>query len=240
MKFIKRTKQVLKSLRSNNITPNELFILECYYFEENKEIIEIYEIPSWKDLQLSMSHQYLKKNDYLVEDPNDTSRTMISVKGKNLMYALQINTDPVQVGENVSAQATVLDLSKTPEQCFEEWWKAYPTTPAWIADDGSTKFIGSRNLKDLTKAKAKDRYLKLLNQELKHEDLIGSLRYEIKMKKLDSIKKNANQMEYFKGMQSYFNSERYLQHIEDFRNNPDFVKGEENKVKSRKRNVTDI
>jgi hypothetical protein len=222
------------------LTPTDLFLLECYYFEENKEVLDIFEIPSYQDLQLSISHQYLKKNDYLVEDPNDTSKTMISVKGKNLIHALEITSDAVQVGENVSAQAIVLDLSKTPKQCFEEWWKAYPTTPAWIADDGSTKFVASRNLKDLTKAEAKSKYLKLLNQELKHEDLIGSLRYEIKMKKLDSIKKNANQMEYFKGMRSYFNSERYLQHIEDFRNNPDFVKGEENKVKSRKRNVTDI
>lgn len=240
LKSIKRTKQVLKNLRSNGLTLNELFILECFYFEENKDFLEVYEIPSIKDLQLSMSYQFLKKNDFIIEDPNDSSKIIISIKGKNLLHALQINLESKQVGENISAQAAVVDLNKTPDECFEEWWKAYPTTPAWVSDDGSTKFVASRNLKNLTKAKAKPKYLKLLNQGIKHEDLMGSLRYEIKMKKLDSIKKNANQMEFFKGMDSYFNSERYLLHIEDYRNNPGFVKGEEIKIKSRKRNVTDI
>lgn len=195
--------------------------------------MKLCEIPSLKYFDLSRSFQYLKKNDYLVEDPNDTSKTIISVKGKNILHALSI---PVPVQE-VETTITV-NTEKTPEEMFEEWWKTYPSTTAWVSDDSSVKFVGSRSLKT-TKSKAKAKYFKLLNQGLKHEDLLGSLKYEIKMKKLDSIKKNQNQMDYFKGMDSYFNSERYLQHIEDYRSNPDFVKGDD-KVKARKRNVTDI
>lgn len=210
---------------------NDLFILECFQTREDMEYIELYVIPSMEDFTMSSRFQFLKREEYLVEDPNDTSKLILSMKGKTLLEELTKTSI-------TSTKEVVIDLGKSSEECFEEWWKTYPTTTAWRTDDGNISFTGSRHLKGL-KAKAKEKYLKLLNQGLKHEELLGSLKYEIKMKKLDSIKKNANQMEYFKGMDSYFNSERYLQHIEDYRNNPDFVKGEEGKVKKR-RNVTDI
>ena len=196
----------------------------------------MYTIPSMKDFNLSTAYQLLKKNEYLVEDPNDTSKFMISVKGKDLLEDLIL--PPTIVGKEQSATVVYVNFEKSPDECFEEWWKTYPTSPAWKSDDGNTIFAGSRTLKNLRKAEAKKRYLKLLNQGLKHEELLGSLLYEIKLKKTDSIKKNSNQMEYFKGMESYFNQEKYLLFIEDYKQNPVFVQSE--KIKGKRPNVTDI
>lgn len=189
-----------------------------------------------KDFSLSTAYQLLKKNEYLVEDPNDTSKFMISVKGKDLLEELML--PPTTVGKEQSATVVYVNFGKSPDECFEEWWKAYPTSPAWKSDDGNTMFAGSRTLKNLRKAEAKKRYLKLLNQGLKHEELLGSLLYEIKLKKTDSIKKNANQMEYFKGMESYLNQERYLLFVDNYKENPAYVQTE--KIKGKKANVTDI
>ncbi len=228
---------IVQKLRSLEMDFNDLFILECFYYEEDKKLLEMYQIPSMKDFNLSTRFQFLKKNEFLVEDPNDNSKTILSVRGEEFLTSLIETPEVGYVSGPITISLGIPQI--TPEECFEEWWKAYPTTCAWSSDDGSVKFLGSRNLKNLTKPKAKVRYLKLLNQGFKHEELIGGLRYEIKLKKLDSIKKNANQMEYFKGMESYFNTDRYSAHIEDFRANPDFAKAEE-KIKSRKYNVTDI
>lgn len=230
---MRKNTNIVKKLRSQQMDFNDLFILECFYNQDDKKFFEMYQIPSMVDFNLSTRFQFLKKNEFLVEDPNDTSKIIISMKGQSLLKEL-MNEVP-----DIPTQLFAPVVNKTEDEQFEEWWKAYPTTCAWSSDDGSLKFVGSRNLKNLTKPKAKVRYLKLLNQGFKHEELLGSLRYEIKLKKLDSVKKNANQMEYFKGMESYFNTDRYSAHIEDFRNNPDFAKAEE-KIKSRKHNVTDI
>jgi hypothetical protein len=223
-------------LRSLEIDLNGLFLLECFYYQEDREFFDIFTIPSLQDFNLSAQYQFLKKNEYLVEDPNDTSKMILSVKGKVLIEDL-INP-LVKVSENVSARGIMLDLGPTEEDQFNEWWKTYPSSTAWESEDG-VKFVGSRSLKNLTKAEAKKRYLKLLNQGLLHEDLVGSLKYEIKLKKLDSVKKNANQMDFFKGMESYLNQERYLTYVDNFRQNPDFVKGTD-KVKGKKQNVRDI
>jgi hypothetical protein len=239
LKFLRKKKRLIERLRSLQMDFNDLFILECFQYPEDKELLDIFNIPSLQDFNISARFQFLEKNEYLVKDPNDISKTIISVKGKSLIEDLLL-PDSIITPEGNTISVEMIDFGKTDEEKFEEWWKNYPTTVAWKSDDGNSIFVGSRNLKNLTKVKAKERYLKLLNQGLSHEELLGSLRYEIKMKKLDSIKKGANQMESFKGMESYFNSERYLQHIEDYKADPSFVKGEEAKVKSRRKNVTDI
>lgn len=211
---------------------NDVFILECFADPVDKELFNTYNIPSLKDFNLSARWQFLKKEEYIIEDPNDTSNLILSVKGKDFLEQLQ-NPQPL-----MSARVVVIDLSKTPDNEFEEWWKAFPASTAWTSDDGNTKFIGSRALRNLRKADAKKRYLKLLNQGLIHDELLGSLKYEIKLKKVDSIKKNTNQMEYFKGMEAYLNSERYLLYVENYRDNPGFITG--TGIQSKKQNVTDI
>lgn len=216
---------------------NDVFILECFKHKEDKQFLSMFTIPSLRDLNMSIRYQVLKKSDYMVPDPNNNENTILSVKGEDFLNELRL-PDAIKSG-NVPTQI-VITSSKTPDECFEEWWKAYPTSPAWVSDDGNTKFSGSRVLKNLTKPKAKKRYLELLNQKLKHEELLGSLKFEIKLKKIDSIKKNVNQLEYFKGMESYLNQERYLIYIDSYKENPGYVKGEGEKVKSKSKNVTDI
>ena len=44
-------------------------------------------------------------------------------------------------------------------------------------------------------------------------------------------------MEYFKGMEAYFNSERYMIYLDSFKDYPDFVNDD---IKSKAKNVTDI
>lgn len=228
---------MINKLRSLDLDFNDLFILECFYYKDDRDFFDMFTIPSIKDFNLSTRYQFLKKREYLIEDPNDTSKIIISVKGKTFMEDL-LSSD--EVVEFTGAYIGRIQLNKTPEECFEEWWKVYPTNTSWSTNDKATKFTGSRVLKNITKAKAKKIYFKLLNQGLKHEELVGSLKYEIKLKKLDSIKKNANQMEFFKGIESYLNQERYLLFIENYRENPDFVKDETGGVKSKKANVKDI
>lgn len=217
---------------------NDVFILECFYYKEDREHLNKFTIPSLKDFNLSTRYQFLKKNEYLVEDPNNTDQMMLSIKGQDLMESLMSpNEEPL-----TNARVVVINNDRTPEECFEEWWKVYPTNTSWQTADKKTKFTGGRVLKNIVKAKAKKMYIKLLNQGLKHEELIGSLKYEIKMKKLESIKKGVNQLDYFKGMESYLNQERYLLFLDNYRDNPDFVKDESGgaSVKSRTSNVKDI
>jgi hypothetical protein len=213
---------------------NDLFLLECFYNQVDREFFDLYTIPSLNDYTISTRFQFLKKNEYLVEDPNDASKLIISVKGTlliNELYYPKVEA-PIQVIEGEFTKR-----SPTEDELFEEWWKLYPSTTAWESDDG-VKYVGSRSLK-MRKPDAKKKYLKLLNQGLKADELLGSLKYEIKMKKLDSIKKGANQMDFFKGMESYLNQERYLTYMDLYKQNPDFVK-DVNAVKSRRQNVRDI
>lgn len=214
---------------------NDIFILECYANPEDKEFFDLFVIPSLKDFNLSARHQALKKGEYLVEDPSDSSKLILSVKGKHTL-------DQLKELSLMSFKAILIDFSETvknEDEMFEEWWKTYPTSPSWTSDDGNTTFSASRTLKNLRKPEAKKRYLKLLNQGLKHEELLGALKYEIQLIKLDSIKKNENKMIYFKGMESYLNTERYLLYIDEYRKDPSFVQNNQ-KVKSKKANVTDI
>lgn len=214
---------------------NDLFILECFYHKGDKDLLKLFTIPSMKDFNISTRYQFLKKNEYLVENPDNTDELMLSVKGQDLMDLLMSPND--QPLEN--ARVIVVG-NMTPDECFDEWWKTYPSNTSWQTADKTTKFTGSRVLKGIQKAKAKKMYLKLLNQGLKHEELLGALKFEIKQKKLDSIKRNENKMEFFKGVESYLNSERYLLFLDNYRENPDFVKDEQGGVKSKTANVRDI
>lgn len=223
-------------MKELNLDFNHLFILECFENQEDQELLKMYTIPSLKDFVMSTAYQSLVKNEYLVEDPEDTSKIILSVKAKNTLLKLRIE----HIGKTVDGMTpsvVLMDFSKSPEECFEEWWKTYPTSTKWKTDD-EVVFMGSRTLKNITKAKAKKEYLALLNKGLKHEDLLGSLLFEIKLKKLDSIKKNENQMDFFKGMESYLKQARYMLYIDHFKENPEFVKDE--KLKKKKQNVTDI
>lgn len=215
-----------------NLDYNHIFILESFNDPDDLEQLRRFELPNLKFLSLSTAYQHLAKNDFLVQDPNDSEKLMLSVKGKNVLEDLQVSR------KQGSLEFAVIDVSKTPEEQFEEWWKAFPTTPRWKSDDGTMTFTGSRTLRNEVKATAKKKYLKLLNQGLKHEDLMGALAFEIKEKKTDSIKKNQNQMEFFKGMQSYFNSERYLMYMEKYKEDPGYVTG--TSVLGKKQNVKDI
>lgn len=218
-------------LKSKKVDYNDLFILECYNSNDLSSL-KVFNIPSIEDFTMSSRFQYLLKEEYLVEDYNDSNKIIISTKGRDLLEAVSFAT----VSKSGSIQAVLVFAD--PDVYFEEWWKTFPTTAKWETDDGLLKFTGSRTLKTLTKKKAKEKYLKLLNQGLAHKDLLGSLKYEIKIKKLDSIKKGVNQLEFFKGMESYFNTERYLVHIDDYRKDPAFVDNVTTNSKSK--NVTDI
>lgn len=238
-RLVRKHSYLISRLRELKMDFNDLFILECFYRKEEKKFFDMYKIPSMEDFNMSSRFQFLLKNEYLVENPNDSDKIIISVKGQDLYDDLMLPEAVHDARAKTTVSMHIIDLGKTDEEKFEEWWKKYPTSPAWKTDDGTRVFEGSRTLKNLRKPEAKKRYLKLLNQGLDHEELLGSLLYEIKLKKLDSIKKGQNQMEYFKGMESYFNQERYLLFIDNYRENPDYVK-DDKKIKGRKTNVTDI
>lgn len=237
-KLIVKNLYLIQQIQDLNLDFNDLFILECFYNAEEKTYFDMFTIPSIKHFNLSSRFQFLKKAEYLVEDPNDISKIILSLRGKNLVEELlEFSYNRPHLNAMPTIQSSI-KVMYSEDEMFEQWWNAFPTTTAWMSDDKKTKFIGSRALKNLKKSDAKKRYLKLLNQGLKHEELIGSLKYEVKTKKLDSIKKDANQMEYFKGMEAYFNSERYMIYLESYKDYPDFVNNDS--LKSKAKNVTDI
>lgn len=209
--------------------------MECLQYEGYEHLHKTYQIPSLTDFDISFSYQTLVKRGYIVADPNKTSKDILSVKGKTFLKNLKLKSgkEKVEISES-----TIIKPEYSPDEAFEEWWKTYPTKTGWESEDKSVSFSGSRVLKNLIKANAKKRYLDILNQGIPHEDLLGSLKYEIKIKKVDSLKKNINQLEFFKGMESYFNQERYLMFIDLYKENPRFI--DDNKISSKKLNVTDI
>ncbi len=232
---MKKSKTLIKKLREFNLDFNHLFILECYKVPEDREFLEEFKIPSLKDINMSIAHQLLVKEEYLVADPENSEKFIISVKGEEFLE----NCSPYTLGSMVITTKISRLEEKTLDDKFEEWWKLYPRTGSWETEDKAKKYISSRNLKNLKKEAAKKRYLALLNQNLSHEELIGGLKYELKLKKLDSVKTNSNKMEYFKGMESYLNSQQYLNFMEEFRANPGFV-DDTHDIKGRKLNVKDI
>ena len=229
-----KSKKLISRLKEANLDFNHLFILECYKHPEDREFLNEFKIPSLRDISLSMAHQFLIKEQYLVVDPENSEKYIISVKGDEFLNSVS----GVTFGPFIQGPLIDITPTKTLDDKFEEWWKLYPRTGSWETED-KKKYISSRNLKNLKKEKAKEKYLALLNQKLSHEELIGGLKYEIKLKKLDSVKTNSNKMEYFKGMESYLNSQQYLNFMEEFRANPGFV-DDTHDIKGRKLNVKDI
>ena len=144
-KLIKKNLYLIHQIQHLNLDFNDLFILECFYNAEDKQYFDMFSIPSIKDFNLSSRFQFLKKADYLVEDPNDTSKTILSVKGINLveelLYSIEnkpfVNTMPM------------ISVVYSEDEMFEEWWKTFPSTTAWVSDDKKTKFTGSRALRSL-------------------------------------------------------------------------------------------
>ena len=232
--MVRKSKRLISKLRESNLGFDHLFILECYKYPEDGDFIKEFKIPSLKDILMSMAHQLLVKEEYLVVDPADSEKFMISVKGETFLNNLQ---DVPGVQGNIFVASSKMLISD--DDRFEEWWKLYPRTGSWETEDKAKKYISSRNLKNLKKESAKKKYLVLLNQNLSHEELIGGLKYELKLKKLDSVKTNSNKMEYFKGMESYLNSQQYLNFMEEFKANPGFVE-DTHDIKGRKLNVKDI
>lgn len=235
LKSVNKSKRLISKLREAVFDFNHLFILECYKYPEDREFLDEYTIPSLKDFTLSSAHQFLVKEGYIVADPENSEKFILSVKGEDFLDNLKGYT--ATQGELIVIKP--IRSIQTLDDKFEEWWKLYPRTGTWETEDKSRKYVSSRNLKNLKKEKAKEKYLALLNQKLSHEELMGGLKYEIKLKKLDSVKTNSNKMEYFKGMESYLNSQQYLNFMEEFRANPGFV-DDTHDIKGKKLNVKDI
>src|SRR5690348_16059265 len=88
--LVSKNKHIISKLRGLNLDFNDLFILECFYHEDQKQFFEMYEIPSMKDFNISSRYQSLKKMKLLVTTPGDNSKVIISVKGKDLLEELYL------------------------------------------------------------------------------------------------------------------------------------------------------
>lgn len=261
---------LIKKLVELKLNFNDIFVLLCYYYNREDLLDEFDNTKNKvKNKELQTSKTRLKLRDYLISNLSNTSLA-ISVKGTTLLMDLEemvVNDEKrqdIEKGDklstimstplngtvedsssnSVSVTNITLDNYKDFDGYFEEWWKLYPTTGSWSYHDSNNvkkSFISSRNLKTIRKEDARKKYFKILNSGVEHKKVINALKYEIKLKKLDSIKTNSNKMEYFKGMESYLNQERYNIYGEMYLNNPGFVDTEEliiNKINPK--NITDI
>jgi len=95
---------------------------------------------------------------------------------------------------------------------FDDWWEAYPTTDEFKM--GNKLFKGSRALRIGTE-KCRLLYNKIIDEgKYTKEDLIGALKYEVKMRKSNSLKKNSNDLSWMKSSEPYLNQQAFDAFVE--------------------------
>mgnify|MGYP007011030561 CR=1 FL=1 len=239
--------EVIKKMKELRLKIVDVFILSCYYYNRVDIVNEyLYTDLGFRNKEVDTSIVKLSSKGLLISDP-DINKICISPSGKKLYSSLEDMKEP-----EVSKLSDFLKSNKREinnedlEKSFEEWWKTFPTTGTWsyIDKNGSKKsFFSSRHMKNLRKDEAKKRYIKIINNKnILPEDLLGSLKYELKIKKLDSIKTGTNKLEYLKGMESYLNQEIYLNYLDFYKSNVSFINSDNLQEKENKSavNVTDV
>jgi hypothetical protein len=123
-----------------------------------------------------------------------------------------------RVGKNVlsfiketAPKETVLK-TKTINEDFERWWKAYPGTDTF--EHNGKKFSGSRSLRN-DKENCKLRFNSILAEgEYTVDDLIAALEFDVLQKKENSVKTGSNKLTFMQNSYAYLNQRTFESFIE--------------------------
>lgn len=198
---------VLNECEASGINLELLILLEKFYNNDNSFLYDYINIGKRNEVNI----QALTRKGFII---TKNLWFEISLKGKELyerclLASTGIDTSTIQSNEDL------LDSQ------FKEWYKLYPATSKW--EYNGKEFSGSRVLKQFQN-KCKETYLDILNQnEYSHQDMINGLKYELKMRKEDSIKTGDNKLNYMKGALPSLNAGIYKSYIEAYKNNPSYL-----------------
>ncbi len=205
--LVRLNTEVLKRAFAERLNIDHLFILEAMYHKEY-DILDYYD-KGYTDERKILNYQNLERKLFIVPD-NLTTYYIISVQGKEFyeeLLAISNGNTPI----SYKANNTIRDTN------FEKWWSTYPSTAAWVTEDGK-KFISGRSLRSGSKEDNRKAYLKIINEgNYTDEELILCLKYEIDAKKKQSLDTNSNHLQFMKGSLAYLNQRTFENFIEPVR-----------------------
>ena len=189
---------------------DHIFILECLY-NNNYELLSVYDEEFSSDKAISM-YMKLERKGYIVKDPEFVKAYIISVDGKELFEKL------VSMSKYKYSHTTI---KKTKEDLFNEWWNLYPLHSKWKY--GNQDFFHMRGLR-VDKVKCRKKYSEIINSGVvTHQQLIDCLKYEIKSRKLESIRTSDNKLAFMKGSLAYLNQEAWIPYLSLVEAEPEFL-----------------
>ena len=205
---------VITELKRIRLNMDHLFILDSLY-NNLYELLDIYDDDYSNERVLSL-YLTLQRKGYIIEDPNMVTHYIISVDGKNLFEKLLSYSQGKVFKGNFNTK-------KTKEESFMEWWNLYPLNSKWKDSLTGKDFYETRALRiDKTKCKAK--YDQIINSgTITHIEMINCLKYEVKGRKIESIKTGDNKLAWMKGSLSYLNQEAYMAYLPLTRTNPEYI-----------------
>jgi len=201
-------------MKKDKLNIDHVFILYCLYNNLSEPIIIISENFT-DDRYNSYISTLVRKNLVYYEDKEKLG---ITQDGKDYIETLYIiNT----TGHEIKSKT---GLSKEiRKHGFEEWWALYPANSKWEDKSTGTRFVEARPLRT-GKEQCRKKYDVLINTgKVTHQQLIDSLKYEIKSRKIDSLKTNKNQLCFMKNSLSYLNQEAFLAFSEEIVSDPGFI-----------------
>lgn len=187
-----------RQLVTNQIDLNCLYILESISLsiDISKEI-KTSKVAAW--------FQTLLRKGYITE--NNT----ITPPGADLLRIVKGNHD---------IKRAIVRLATSNEQGFEQWWKEFPSTD--VFEYKGIKFVGTRSLRS-DKPACTVLFSRVINEgEYTAEDLIRALKYEIILKKEDSVKNRTNKLSFLSNSATYLRQRKFDGFVEVSKNSPIF------------------
>lgn len=180
--------KVISELEKARLNLSHLWLLELFYTADKSENGKIEE-----DFSKLSVYQTLQRKGYIID-------SKITSDGKilyELIASLVEGKNTIVIG---NPELTV--ARKTRDNQFEEWWSTFPSTDRITDTNGIIIFKESRSLRG-GKEYCKDKYIKLLAEGYKHEDLMRSLNYEISLRKLQSVEEGENKLKFMQNTKTY-------------------------------------
>jgi len=139
---------------------------------------------------------------------NKTKLLIDSIIRKGLItneYVLTISGN--ELLEFINSPIVKLTKTKPPEDYFNTWWNEFPGNDKFSI--GNIDFTPTRSFK-VKKEDCRIKFNAILNEgEYTAEQLINALKYDVNMKKENSLKKRENQLKYLQNSFTYLHQRSF-------------------------------
>jgi len=207
---------VIKKIQKDKLNMEQVFILECIY-KGDASLLNTYSDNFESERAAGLLIGLVRKD--FVHYKHESQEYILTIDGHEY-YDFLVGL----ANGNRAGGLKVIGIAKgIRKEGFEEWWALYPANSKWEDKNTGTKFSEIRPLRT-GKEQCKKKYDNLINnRHVTHRELIDCLKYEIKARKIDSLKNNKNQLCFMKNSLSYLNQEAYLSYIDEVKNNPGYI-----------------